>query len=174
MPRQILLAAGLVATMTACQAGTREQPMRVAIDTSIDLPAPVHVVWAALTDTAAYPDWNPYHVRVAGNLAVGEGLTVDIVKPNGHALTIHPRVLEMQTNRSLVWGGGPWGLFRGEHRFDLEQLSPHCTRLLHTEVFAGIFVSFADLDAIEPGYVSMNEALRDRLAAAGHDKDALC
>lgn len=158
-----LLAAGAVAV----RAETINKPTRIEIETAIDLPVPVEEVWQVLADIDVYPEWNPYHVRVAGTLQKGRKLTVDIEKPNGAALTIRPRVLELEENRSLVWGGGPAGIFRGEHRFDLEPLGPGCTRLHHTEVFSGLFVSYAELDAIEPGYVGMNEALRDRLIGAG-------
>lgn len=162
MWKPILAVAALLGG-TAADAGTVTRATRIEIDTAIDLPAPAEEVWAILADVGAYAEWNPYHVGVSGDLAPGALLTVDIVKPNGHALTIHPRVLEIEPNRRLVWGGGPRGIFRGEHRFDLEQISPTCTRLHHSEVFSGLFVSFAELDAIEPGYRAMNEALLDRL-----------
>lgn len=174
MLKKLLIATGLVAGITAAHAATVERPTRISIDTAVDLPAPVEIVWAALIDTSAYPDWNPYHVSVEGDLAIGEKLNVRIEKPNGHNLTIYPSVLEIQINQSLVWGGGPRGLFRGEHRFDLERISPDCTRLHHTEVFAGLFVSFAQLDAIEPGYQAMNEALRNHLAGQGYTTAAAC
>ena len=144
------------------------------LNASVEIDAPAEVVWSVVADTSRYPEWNPYHVRVAGKLLPGERLTVDIRKPNGAALTIHPRVLEFLPERSLVWGGGPAGIFRGVHRFDLEALSPACTRLHHTEVFSGIAVRFADLDAIEPGYRRMNEALRARLDGAGRPSQGGC
>ena len=37
------------------------------------------------------------------------------------------------------------------------------TRLIHSEVFSGIYVPFASLDAIDDGYRRMNEALRQHL-----------
>ncbi|WP_068109216.1 SRPBCC domain-containing protein [Tropicimonas marinistellae] len=146
-------------------AGTTESFARLSIDTAIDIPAPAEVVWDVLADIEAYPEWNPYHVRVDGVLEIGEKLAVHVVKPNGTALTVHPHLMEFDRGKSLVWGGGPAGIFRGVHRFDLETLSPACTRLRHTEIFSGLFIQFAELDAIEHGYVLMNRALRDRVAA---------
>jgi hypothetical protein len=118
-----------------------------------------------LATTDAYPDWSPCHVRVDGPLDLGARLTVDIEKPNSQKLTIHPHVLELVPGRSLVWGGAPRLIFYGEDRFDLEPLSPGCTRLRHSEVFSGLFIRFAHRDAIEEGYVAMNEALRRRVVA---------
>ena len=157
----------LVAVAAAACAQTVKRPTRIEIDTSIDLPASPEAVWAVLSDIRSYPDWNPYHVSVDGNLALGERLVVKIEKPNGNKLTIEPHVLEIEPTRSLVWGGGPRGLFRGEHRFDLEIIAPGCTRLHHTEVFSGLFVSFAELGSIELGYHGMNQALLGRLEDQG-------
>lgn len=164
MLRNLFASLSLVGTAAAAQAGTIESFSRLSIDTAIDIPASPEVIWNILADTDAYPDWNPYHVRVDGLMKLGEKLAVHVEKPNGTAVTVHPHLMEFEPGKSLVWGGGPVGIFRGVHRFDLEPVSSGCTRLHHTEVFSGLFISFAELDAIEPGYVLMNEALRDRVA----------
>ena len=142
---------------------------RIDIDTEITIAAPVAKVWAALTDLAKYPEWNPYHVRVEGHAAPGARLRVEIHKPNGNRLTIRPHVKEVMPERSLVWGGGVAGIFKGTHRFDLEPLGPGCTRLRQSEVFSGIAIRWAELGAIEPGYRQVNAALKHRLeATSGH------
>ncbi len=165
-----LCIAGAAAPM---QASTEASFTRLAINTVIDIPASPEVIWDILADTDAYPEWNPYHVRVEGEMEIGEKLVVHIEKPNGTALSVSPHLMEYARGTSLVWGGGPTGIFRGVHRFDLEVLSPTCTRLHHTEVFSGLFISFAELDAIEPGYELMNEALRERVTAL-HGGAARC
>ena len=95
--------------------------------------------------------------------APGADLLVHIEKPNGVSLTVAPHVIEATPGRALVWGGGPRGIFRGEHRFDLSPHGAGCTLLRHSEVFAGVFVGFARLDGIEPGYRLMNQALKARV-----------
>lgn len=163
MIRPIALTAALLtaAGTTAASTGLTG----VEIDTAITIAAPVAEVWAALADIDSYPDWNPYHVRVEGALEPSARLTVRIEKPNGKSLSIRPHVMELDPERSLVWGGGIRGLFHGEHRFDLQPLGPNCTRLSHTEQFTGLFVRTAALEAIEPGYRRMNRALKARLEA---------
>lgn len=168
MLRHLIRSLSIAAAAFPAAAGTR-----LAIETSIDIPASPEVIWDILADTGAYPDWNPYHVLVEGEMTVGETLAVHVEKPNGSGLTVHPRLMESERGRSLVWGGGPTGIFRGVHRFDLEALSAGCTRLHHTEVFSGLLVPFADLDAIKPGYMLMNEALRDRVGTL-HGESAGC
>lgn len=156
------------------EAETIEKPTRIEIDTQIDLPFSASEVWAVLANLDRYPDWNPYHVRVEGALAERARLRLEIHKPNGHQLVLHPRVIQIVPERSLVWGGGVPGLFRGVHRFDLVPISDQCTRLYQTEVFAGLFVNFAALDAIEPGYAAMNKALLTYLTSRASGRSGRC
>jgi len=168
------LATAILVICIPAKAETIERGTKIEIVTAIDLSVPAEIVWQVLADTEAYSEWNPYHVRVQGTLALGERLVVDIEKPNGNCLTIEPHVLELEPHRSLVWGGGPVGIFRGVHRFDLERLTPQCTRLHHTEVFSGLFVSFAELGSIESGYQMMNAALKVKLDELGYLSGDVC
>ncbi len=133
------------------------------IHTELDIDAPPDEVWAVLADTPAYPEWNPYHVRVEGPLERGKKLEVEVHKPNGHELTIHPRVKVIEPGAELTWGGGVPGIFVGRHVFRLEALPDGRTRLVHEERFRGIAVPFAELDSIEEGYEQVNRALAQRV-----------
>ncbi|MCA9661460.1 MAG: SRPBCC domain-containing protein [Myxococcales bacterium] len=133
------------------------------IHTEVVIDAPSAAVWEVLRDTDAYPAWNPYHVRVDGVLAEGERLEVEVHKPNGNELVIHPRVEVLEAERELTWGGGVPGVFVGHHVFRLVPLPGDRTRLIHTEVFRGIAVPFAELDTIEAGYEQVNRALAERV-----------
>ena len=132
------------------------------VDTSIDIAAPRDVVWRILTDIERYPEWNPYHVSVRGRLALDEPLEVRISKPNGKTLEIEPHVMRLEPRTELTWGGGVSGIFVGEHVFLLSEKATGSTHLVHKERFTGIAVPFAELGAIEEGYVSMNQALKRR------------
>jgi hypothetical protein len=138
--------------------------MRKHIHTEIDIAAPTEVVWATLADLAAYPEWNPYHVKVDGDLSVGSRLVVHLHKPNGDDLTIKPHVMRITPGRELTWGGGIRGVFFGEHQFLLEPVGT-ATHLVHRETFSGLAVRYARLDAIEEGYEGMNQALEERVEA---------
>ncbi|MCP4380997.1 MAG: SRPBCC domain-containing protein [Hyphomicrobiales bacterium] len=164
MTKAALLITAMLLGTAAAQAETTTSLTRVEIDTHIDIPAPASDVWAALVDIAAYPTWNPYHVRVEGALEIGERLNIRVHKPNGNQVDVPPYVLSIEPEQSLVWGGGVRGIFHGVHRFDLESISETCTRLYQTEVFSGLFISLAELGSIEEGYVGMNAALAAHLA----------
>ncbi len=153
--RLVILFTGLAA------AGCSSLPGKY-IYTEIDIDAPPREVWEILVDNQRYPEWNPYHVRVDGELVVGEPLELEIHKPNGEQIEIEPHVLRIVPYRELTWGGGIRGIFYGEHVFRLSPLGLHGTRLVHEESFDGIAVPFASLDAIEEGYRQMNEALKKR------------
>ncbi len=135
------------------------------IYTEIPIEARPETIWAILADNENYPTWNPYHVKVEGTLAIGATLLVDIHKPNGKELTIHPKVMRIIPEKELSWGGGIKGLFFGEHVFLIEQSEHGITRVIQKEYFKGIFVPFASLEAIEEGYNAMNQALKARAEA---------
>lgn len=140
---------------------------RKTIDTSIEIDAPPCAVYDTLAAFEAYPEWNPYHIRVAGSGVVGERLEVRVSRPDGVVVDVpHVTLLEAEPCRALVWGGGIPGIFRGEHRFDLSPRENGATHLSHTEVFSGLFIGFADLPVpvLTEGYARMNAALRDRMA----------
>lgn len=133
---------------------------RIAVVTEIA--APVEVVWARLTDTASFGDWNPFIQSLEGTLAVGEKLTVRIAPPGGKAMTFRPTVTAVEENRRLEWLGRflvP-GLFDGRHSFTLEPFEGG-TRLTQEETFTGVLVPLmaSVLKKTEAGFRAMNEAV---------------
>ena len=90
----------------------------------IDIEAPPAVVWAVLTDTLAYPEWNPFIPRLSGELRAGAKLEVRIEPPGGRAMTFKPTVLAVEPERELRWLGRLLvpGLFDGEHILHIEPL----------------------------------------------------
>ena len=59
----------------------------------IEIGAPPETVWAVLTDTRSYPDWNPFVRRLAGDLREGARLEAEIAPPGGRAMSFKPTVL---------------------------------------------------------------------------------
>lgn len=130
------------------------------IYTEILIQAPAEDIWAVLVNNQAYPQWNPYHIKVEGEIHVGSQLSVHIQKPNGDQVFIQPHVIQLQPSRILTWGGGIPGIFTGEHTFLLEEQNDFSTLLVQEEMFRGIAVPFASLESIESGYNAMNQALK--------------
>lgn len=149
------------------------------IETSITIDASPELVWAALTDFASFPDWNPFIMSAAGKLEPGRRLDLKIKPDGGRPWSISPVLLNVEHARELRWRGKILvsGLFDGEHVFQLTE-SADGTRLEHFEVFTGILVPLAWGSLEQPtrrGFIAMNEALKKRvteLAAAGVAKSA--
>ena len=140
------------------------------IDTSIDIAASPAVVWSLLADIAAYPEWNPFIIRLEGEVRVGAGLTVTAQPPGGKPMSFQPTVLTVEPGRELRWRGKVLmpGIFDGEHSFTLEPIAAGC-RFHHNETFGGILVPLfrTMLDSTARGFVEMNEALKRRAEARG-------
>jgi hypothetical protein len=135
----------------------------------IDIDAPPSVVWAVLTNTDSYPDWNPFIRWVSGDLREGAKLEVRIEPPGGRAMTFKPTVLNVEHERELRWLGRLLlpGLFDGEHIFRLEAHGHGGTRFTQAERFTGIVVrAFSTtLDKTEIGFEHMNTALKAQAEA---------
>jgi hypothetical protein len=136
------------------------------ISTSIDINASPAAVWAVLTDQAAFPEWNPFVTKFAGDLALGGRLEVQIAPPGRRGMTFRPRVTAVKPERRLEWLGRLLvpGLFDGRHAFELVELPDGGTRLVQSETFSGLLVRLSGsmLDATLDGFQAMNQAVKQR------------
>jgi len=139
------------------------------IDTHTTIDAPAAVVWAALTDTAAYPRWSQFLLAIDGQLTVGERLSVEIAPPEARARTFRPTVTVVDHERCLEWLGhvGVRGIFDGRHRFELIPEGPSTTTLRHSEQFTGLLVAPMWRSLVGPttqGFELFNAAIAERSA----------
>ncbi|MGH1335019.1 MAG: SRPBCC family protein [Aureispira sp.] len=131
--------------------------------TQIHLPATPLQVWQILTNTAAYPEWNPFIKELTGKMAQGEQLSAQIQN-----MRFRPIIIQYQPQRELRWLGKLLvkGLFDGEHVFRLEEQQDGSTILHHEEYFSGLLVPlFARQleQQTKASFVSMNQAIEQRL-----------
>jgi hypothetical protein len=135
-----------------------------------DLDAPAAPVWQALTDTAAYPAWNPFVTRLTGDLGVGQRPQVRIEPPGGRPMTFRPTVTVLEPGRRPEWLGhaGIPGVFDGRHAFTVEPRADGGCTFTHRESFGGILVPFpgAAPGRTEAGFAATNAALRVRAERA--------
>lgn len=125
-------------------------------------------VWHILTDTARYPEWNPFIRRLEGPLVAGGRITATIQPLGRRAMTFRPLLLRVEPERELRWLGRVLlpGLFDGEHVF---RLLPEAggTRLIHEEMFSGLLTRLIRAEPFRPSFEAMNAALKARAEAAG-------
>ncbi len=139
------------------------------IFTEINIDATAAEVWAVLTDLAQYSSWNPFVVRAAGRVAVGETLECHPRLPGSRrTLSFRPVVTKVVEDRLFVWQGHALlsSLAGGEHIFEIEKLDESSVRLVHRQNFWGLIVPvFWPLVAkrTEKGFNMFNEALKERV-----------
>lgn len=135
------------------------------IRTETEIEAPASAVWRALTDFPRYPEWNPFIVAIAGELAPGARLEVTLSLPEiAKEHRLRPRVLVCEPERELRWLGHFWmkGLFDAEHFFRLEERGGR-TRLVQGEDLSGALLRFSmhTVTLATRGSAYMNQALKE-------------
>jgi hypothetical protein len=137
------------------------------ISTVVEIDAAPARVWSVLVDLPAYREWNPFIVEAAGNVAVGEKLSLHMALPGRAPMSIKPRLLVVEPERELRWKGRlvvP-GLFDGEHAFILTPLENGRTRVDHWERFGGVLLPIAKglvYDGTVQSFHALNAALAKR------------
>jgi hypothetical protein len=121
-------------------------------------------VWAVLTDLSRFPEWNPLFPAAAGDLAVGQRITLHRAPGGGFPATIRPRVTTLTPDSELSWESRLPGLIAGEHRFTLKPGNGG-TLVLQRETLRGFLVRFSGraLDRAEAGFQALNAALKERV-----------
>ncbi len=111
-----------------------------AISTRVVINAPADKVRAIVVDYGAYPSWNPFVVKVAGDMSAGKDVRVTI-HPVGQALiTGTGHVLASDPDR-IAWSGrlGFPGIFSGGAHLSHRGGWPQSDRLLQQREDAGAF-----------------------------------
>lgn len=126
------------------------------------VPAPPDRIWAALTDTGSYADWNPVFVAVDGAYAIGATNTNAIRFPDGSTVDMDATVEVLEVERELRQTGGVPGVLTFDHQWLLEPADGG-TRVTKHEVNRGLYLWFWNSDWVEPAYLATLEALKARI-----------
>jgi hypothetical protein len=132
-----------------------------SVQTKIEIDAPAKDVRAVLLNFGDYPKWNPFIVKVDGDVAEGSKVQVT-VKPVGKDPISGETTITALTETRLAWTGSlavP-GLFSGNHEFIIEDMGPNKTMFYQNEKMAGLIIPFFDFKPEAAGFVQMNEALK--------------
>jgi hypothetical protein len=123
-------------------------------------------VWDIVSNSTAYPDWNPFITRVDGKFRQGE--TIRIVLGTGsNSMVFKPTVLVVRPKQELCWRGSIWirGVFDGTHCIHLTAVTGG-TRLEQTESFSGLLVGWltkAVIQETQRNFQAMNSAIKQRV-----------
>lgn len=137
------------------------------LSTSIEIKATPERVWKVLTDFSSYSSWNPFIRSISGQLEVGKSLTIVIQSSANKTMTFRPKLLVLKKNQEIRWLSKLFvpGIFDGDPRFEIEQLTENTVSLIQSEIFRGILLPFLGkiLDQTKEGFESMNQALKSRV-----------
>lgn len=166
-----LLATASAAALLA--AGAFALAPTAEIVTEVEIDATPNEVWAVLTDTAGYREWNPFLISMEGDLVEGARLTNRMKPANGGVMTFRPTVLTVSPGKELRWLGRLLlpRLFDGEHYFLLHEHAGR-THLVHGERFRGIGLWFLDVQRFRADFEAMNTALKERVEAGEAESSA--
>jgi hypothetical protein len=135
------------------------------LHTDIEIAAQPEQIWAALTDFAAYPRWNPFIRYVHGVAQEGRTLEVVIRGRGAPRAAFRSRVLVADRPHELRWRGhlfGP-GVFIDEHRFLIDLLPDGGSRFEQSGRFSGLLTPMlrSTIDReVQRGLREMNSALK--------------
>lgn len=142
------------------------------IRSTLEIRAPIDVVWQVLTDFAAYPEWNPHVRQVIGQAGVGRRLTLVSHPPGGRPMRFRPVITAWRPPHELRWLTKfiTSGVFTAEHGFRLEPIDDERVRFVQDETFRGVAVPLyarLRLPATRRGFEQMSQALRERAELLG-------
>jgi hypothetical protein len=148
-------------------------------ETSIEIDAPIALVWSIMTEARSYRDWNPFVVELtapSGQLVVGGAIVLDVRwRHGGGARTVEvvsrldaPAVIDGDGTRRAVmeyrytgWLPRLW-LVRGSREQSLEQRSGGATVYRTREAFKGLLAGAVPLAKVQDGFQRHAEALKRR------------
>ena len=151
---------------------------RLSPSASVEIDAPLEVVWGVMIDTERYGEWNPFVVRVQTPQppAVGNPIVLHVRWSGGGRArsperitaldgpAADPRTGDTTALMSYVYGGVParLGLVRGTRHQRLRQSPGGPTSYDTVEEFRGPLVRLAGPGRVADGFRRHAEALRRR------------
>lgn len=141
------------------------------IESEVTLPPGPDAVYGALTDFAAYPEWNPFLPRMEAEAAEGAPFKAMSKLPVGLKLGFVGEIVSLVPPQRIVWTGRPSFMpaatMHVTHTFTLTPQDGG-THLHQIEEVTGFLMPVSGwiLGQARQGQVAMNEALRRRLAEA--------
>ena len=113
--------------------------MNKSIKTEIVINASREKVWNILTDFDNYPKWNPFIIKIEGELVKGKKLTNTMLN-GGKKFVFKPTILSVIPHQYFDWLGKLFipGIFDGHHYFEIDELSSNQIKLTQGEHFWGI------------------------------------
>lgn len=142
---------------------------KVELRSEVQIAASTALVWEALTNLRAYPEWNPLIVQAEGQLSEGAVIATTINLPGNRERNIRRRVVKLVLMRELRWTSTLLlrALGYSEQYFQLHPQEGDQVRLAVGENFSGILAprNQAQLAQISQSLALLNQAIKRRAEA---------
>ena len=137
---------------------------------SIEINAPVGMVWNTITDFGSYPKWNPWIILMEGDQQVGGRLN-GIIRVQGRKDTkLSSSVLKAEKDREVLMKSTVIkGMLGDTHIFVFEPIGDNRTRLTQSVVFKGLMSPFIGgiVKDQQNGLDLMNETVKRKCEGTG-------
>ncbi len=116
-------------------------------------------IWQVLTNTSAYPKWNPTMQLVKGYIKVGNKVTYKFTQEDNNSYEVPITVKQIIPNKLLNQAGGYPFILAYNHKYILEPQG-NTTKVIINEHYSGIGVNFWNPKPLEKAYEKLNKALK--------------
>jgi S-(hydroxymethyl)glutathione synthase len=122
----------------------------INIETSAEVAAPAHTVWAVLDEFDTHNEWNPCTADITGRSTLGSHITTTLVRQNTPDVVVVPVISRVVASRQLRWQAESpdESVFSAVHTFTVVPTGPNTCVFHNDEIFSGT--------AIEPRIESLN------------------
>ncbi len=140
------------------------------ISDTVEINAPIELVWEILVDLTQYPHWNPFTVKIEGELKVGGALDLHVNMPKRGDRIQTEMVEKIDSPHRLSWGMtlGISPLLSALREQKLENLSNDRCSYTTSDRFSGLLsplVYFLFYDDVHGGFNRVAYALKKQAEA---------
>ncbi|OUS06199.1 hypothetical protein A9Q81_03430 [Gammaproteobacteria bacterium 42_54_T18] len=141
------------------------------VSDTVEINAPIELVWEILVDIAQYPHWNPFTVKIEGNLKVGNALDLHVNMPKRGDRVQTEIVEKIDAPHCLSWGMtlGLSPLLSALREQKLESISINRCSYVTSDRFSGLLsplVYFLFYDDVYGGFNRVAYALKNKAEIA--------
>ena len=134
---------------------------------TLEIEAPVALVWEVITDLPRYPEWNPFVVEVRSSLEVGEPIAMRVRVLPFFAQPQRETVLECLPQQRLCYGvaGVPLNALRSLRYHELRPAGPERTHYCSHFELDGWLAPLTRMllgGRLERGFDAATRALKER------------
>jgi hypothetical protein len=141
-------------------------------ESSIEIAAPVDLVWQVMIDVDRYREWNPFIVSIDsdGKITVGSSMTLHVRWEGGGGASSGERVTRMDApiggKGAFEYSFTGWmhtlAMVRATRVQTVEELAPRSTRYHTRESFGGWLAGAIPLKKVQRGFELHAQALKTR------------